>query len=400
VTTTSVAAYEVRRRFAELIDVLVRDGRPAHAAAVADLAVDQGVWVHPLQRPVEFVAGLDARPVHDAREHWFVAHLESRYAAIRAELDDHLRDVDAGVAPAGFAPVDEPLLDTGSWDQVVLYEAGRRQEQACALFPVTAAAVAEIPEATTMGPGVVTLSLLHPGSRVRPHCGRTNAQLRVHLGVRVPRGARMRVGEERIAWEEGRCVVFDDSFEHEVWHDGDSSRLVLLLDVLHPDLSERARQRVLQGRRTVEHQVAAYLADHDLSSVESDERGVVLRPSAGSSALIRRFMTETGAVAAHRDPEGVRFERTVDPVREHDRDTTVDRVREVWQEVLHEEPIGLDDDFFELGGNSLHAVRIAAHLSDDLDLDLSVRSVVECRTIRAMAAHVALAVAEQGDDQR
>jgi aspartate beta-hydroxylase len=43
-------------------------------------------------------------------------------------------------------------------------------------------------------------------------CGR----LTVHLGLRVPRGCSLRVAEETRAWEEGKCLVFDDSFEHEV----------------------------------------------------------------------------------------------------------------------------------------------------------------------------------------
>ena len=58
----------------------------------------------------------------------------------------------------------------------------------------------------------------------------SNAKLRVHIGLRVPQdssGGRlvsgMRVGTEMRQWEEGRAIVFDDSFEHEVWwrDDGD-----------------------------------------------------------------------------------------------------------------------------------------------------------------------------------
>lgn len=38
-------------------------------------------------------------------------------------------------------------------------------------------------------------------------------------------------------WKEGKVLMFDDSFEHEVWHEGDSLRLVLIVDFWHPDLS-------------------------------------------------------------------------------------------------------------------------------------------------------------------
>jgi len=46
----------------------------------------------------------------------------------------------------------------------------------------------------------------------------------------------MRVGDETRTVQEGKCVVFDDSWEHEAWNDGDGTRVVLILDVWHPDL--------------------------------------------------------------------------------------------------------------------------------------------------------------------
>ena len=31
--------------------------------------------------------------------------------------------------------------------------------------------------------------------------------------------------------------VFDDSFEHEAWHDGSKTRVILIVDFWHPDLT-------------------------------------------------------------------------------------------------------------------------------------------------------------------
>jgi aspartate beta-hydroxylase len=284
---------EVRRRYLDLIDEFLRSGRTDLAEQVVGLAVAQGVWSDPLQRPVEHVASGSTQPVHPADEFWFVAHLESNFAQIRAEVDAVLAQ-----RGGGFAPVEEPLLDAGRWDQVVLYEGGRRQDEACARFPFIAQVVEQIPEATTFGIGVVTLSWLAPGSRVRPHCGRTNAQLRVHLGIRVPPGPVLRVGGRELRWQEGRCLVFDDSFEHEVHHDGDEPRLILLMDVLNPGLDDADRAFVLAGRRSAADQVATYLAERGIDRVETDDHGVVLRPNAGQSALIRRYMAQTGSSAA------------------------------------------------------------------------------------------------------
>jgi aspartyl/asparaginyl beta-hydroxylase (cupin superfamily) len=45
------------------------------------------------------------------------------------------------------------------------------------------------------------------------------------------------VGEETRRWEEGRCLVFDDYFDHEAWNHTDGDRLVLIVDLWHPGLS-------------------------------------------------------------------------------------------------------------------------------------------------------------------
>jgi aspartate beta-hydroxylase len=291
-----------------LIDTLLRDGHETAALDVARVAVEQGVWGNPMQRPVEYLGYGGDRPVYEPGDFWFVEHLEANYAKIRGEVDA----VTAAGRP-GFAPVEEPLLGAGRWDQVVLYEAGRRQDEACAAFPVTAGVVEQIPEATTFGPGVVTLSWLAPGSHVIPHCGHTNGQLRVHMGLQVPPGALMRVGTERLTWQEGRCIVFDDSFEHEVWHTGDQPRLVLLLDVVHPALTTSQRATLLARRRSAPEQIASYLAEHDIHRVEADDRGVLLRPAPGTAALIRRYMAETGATAVQRDGRNLAFEYATDP---------------------------------------------------------------------------------------
>ena len=44
----------------------------------------------------------------------------------------------------------------------------------------------------------------------------------------------MRVGDKMIYWEEGKCVIFDDTHKHEVWNDTNGIRVVLLFDVFRP----------------------------------------------------------------------------------------------------------------------------------------------------------------------
>ena len=117
--------------------------------------------------------------------------------------------------------------------------------------------------------GAFELSLLAPGTHIAPHCGPTNHRLRLHLALSVPsmpsaprdtsagegndagdtaRGAiGIRVGNETRSWRTGSVLLFDDSFEHEVWNRAGAPRLVLIVDVWHPDLSLTQRDEVRQA---------------------------------------------------------------------------------------------------------------------------------------------------------
>ena len=66
--------------------------------------------------------------------------------------------------------------------------------------------------------GKVSVSILNPGTQVRPHFGPTNARVRLHLGIDVPEGAGIKVGSriERYtqlrlfsvgSWAEGRTLA-------------------------------------------------------------------------------------------------------------------------------------------------------------------------------------------------
>ncbi|SEP37586.1 non-ribosomal peptide synthetase [Amycolatopsis saalfeldensis] len=66
-----------------------------------------------------------------------------------------------------------------------------------------------------------------------------------------------------------------------------------------------------------------------------------------------------------------------------DGDGLASRLREVWGSVLGV-PVGLDDDFFELGGNSLFAVRIGARMREGGLPSLHLRELYRNPTIRSV----------------
>lgn len=71
------------------------------------------------------------------------------------------------------------------------------------------------------------------------------------------------------------------------------------------------------------------------------------------------------------------------------RSSSKDKVESVlaewWQELLGIEQVGLDDDFFELGGQSLHVVRFFVKIKKTYGIDFGLSTFFEARTIRKLA---------------
>ena len=76
---------------------------------------------------------------------------------------------------------------------------------------------------------------------IRPHCGEGNHRWVVHLGFDGLDGASITVAGERRGWERGRCLVFDDSYRHQVTHNGAADRLVFALQIENPEYAKRER---------------------------------------------------------------------------------------------------------------------------------------------------------------
>jgi amino acid adenylation domain-containing protein len=71
------------------------------------------------------------------------------------------------------------------------------------------------------------------------------------------------------------------------------------------------------------------------------------------------------------------------------------RLAELWAEVLGVAQVGVDDNFFALGGHSLRATQISARLRDAFGVELPLRALFAAPTIAGLAAWLAQAVAAQ-----
>ena len=186
-------------------------------------------YVDPRQRPNGFIKSLESHAWWDAARFDWVPRLE-------AATSDILKEAMALRGNAQFRPQHDGITEKGDWNVFYLYNYGDRIEENCQRCPITASVVESIPRA--LEAGRIYFSVMTEGTVVKAHCGPVNTRIRCHLGLKVPADCAIRVAGEARRWEEGKCMVFDDSYEHDVWNHGPGSRLVLILDVWHPDLKQ------------------------------------------------------------------------------------------------------------------------------------------------------------------
>jgi beta-hydroxylase len=162
----------------------------------------------------------------------WIPYLESQAPVIREEARDLLRDRMSVPSVREISPDHAKIALDDKWRSFFLWGYGVKIEDNCARCPQTARILDNIPDLLT-----AFYSIMLAGAHVPRHTGPTKAILTAHLGLIVPlQRARchMQVAERDVVWEEGKIVVFDDMYPHEVWNDTDEDRIILLLHLKRP----------------------------------------------------------------------------------------------------------------------------------------------------------------------
>jgi beta-hydroxylase len=169
-------------------------------------------------------------PVLDVRDFAWTATLRDEWRAIR---DEALAVAQGQAAPslATISPDHRAIAEVGKWRSFFLWGYGYAIDENLARCPRTRALVERIP-----GLNSAFFSILAPGTHIPAHRGVTKGLITCHLGLIVPRDGdvRMRVADRVVRWAEGETLVFDDTYDHEVWNDTRGTRVVLLVQFERP----------------------------------------------------------------------------------------------------------------------------------------------------------------------
>jgi len=219
------------------------------------LGEQAAVLPDPRQRPkFLYFPGIPSRTFYPRGRFPAHARLEAATDAIREELRAVLSHAQDDLVP--FLGTNSSELAAthlrgssgtreAAWDAFFFYRHGVRHDMQHARCPHTSAVLDSMPLVRIRDHAPETLySVLRPGTHILPHRGVTNTRLVTHLPLIVPPDCALRVGGETHVWEEGRCITFDDTFEHEAWNHSAQTRVVLIVDSWNPDLSEAERAAV------------------------------------------------------------------------------------------------------------------------------------------------------------
>lgn len=217
----------------------------------------QPEFPHPLHKPgFLFFPGITSRPWYETALFEWVSAVEAAAARIRAELLNVLQYSDKLTPYVDKTQAQikdwEQLAGSTTWSSFHLYKEGTRVDENCVMCPKTAAILDSLPLVDCPGQAPEAFfSILRPGTHIPPHFGLANSKLAVHLPLVVPPDCAIRVGDETRTWREGRCLVFDDSYEHEAWNRSTETRAVLIFEVWHPDLTELEKEAVRRVVATI-----------------------------------------------------------------------------------------------------------------------------------------------------
>jgi aspartate beta-hydroxylase len=177
-------------------------------------------------------------PVLD-KQRYFPGHadFEAQWHAIRAECLVLMGEMGAIPEFHELMAEQAELSQHGGrfWRLFVLRVYGAEHRANQAQCPALRRLLSAHPEVTS-----AAFSILEGGKHIPAHRGPFRGILRYHLPLVIPpprSSNHLRVAAQDLPLEEGRGILWDDTYEHEAWNESPAHRAVLLLDVFRPELS-------------------------------------------------------------------------------------------------------------------------------------------------------------------
>jgi beta-hydroxylase len=171
------------------------------------------------------------KPVYQCSDFSWIQAIEKNHSEILREYieikgNSKLSDINQ------ISDEQKSVVEKDKWFFFPLYAYGIPIQKNLELCPVTAQTIKHITNVTT-----VFFSVLTANTYVKPHRGAFKGYLRYHLGVQIPNDfdcCGIRIRNKIYHWENGKSLIFDDTYIHDAWNESSEDRVVLYVDFVRP----------------------------------------------------------------------------------------------------------------------------------------------------------------------
>jgi amino acid adenylation domain-containing protein len=160
---------------------------------------------------------------------------------------------------------------------------------------------------------------------------------------------------------------------------------------------ENVQQAVViacENRRGDPH-LLSYYTTSDGAAVPTGELRAVLRKSLPEYMIPSAFIAlESFPLTPNRKVDRNRLPAPPEQIERSEsfvapRNTLESQLAKVWEEIVHTHPIGVTDNFFEIGGHSLLVAQLVARIRSQLGIEVTLSKIFELPTVERMAEHLA-----------
>ncbi len=155
---------------------------------------------------------VEEKDFFDRMEFEWILHVENKFPQIKNELNQLMGEYSKIPEFKNLSDEQERIVTGNKWKTHIFYTGGVKIDKNCRPCLVTTETVENIP-----GMVYAFYSIFEPQTSLISHRGHYKGVLRYHLALQVPAQKDtcwIKVGESIRIWEEGKSLVFDDSFMH------------------------------------------------------------------------------------------------------------------------------------------------------------------------------------------
>jgi aspartyl/asparaginyl beta-hydroxylase (cupin superfamily) len=222
-----------------LVSLFIGIGLSAHASAIFKARPMKAIWAasSKISKNVRTAAQLDPYEYFTGAKEFEGAHAQIKAEIMKINEDDLPLTKDTYSGENSYigkdVRLDEKTGKTVGWRIFTVKVGHHITENARRQFPTLVNLIDKYKDEIIS----CAISVLPAQTKIPQHVGYFKGVLRYMLAIEIPQNSDdvyICVNDTKIKWEEGKSIMFDDTYPHKVFNLTDQRRIVLYMDIMRP----------------------------------------------------------------------------------------------------------------------------------------------------------------------